>query len=381
MHVPVKIFRKFMFYTLPLKYVLKKELFHKNEWSKAFILGENRMKFSKPLFITVALLIALVIIVPAALVIPFAKAKVGEETASKTPPAIESIPAPGKADTAVQVAVYREKQKKVETLPVEEYVTGVVASEMNASFEIEALKAQALAARTFVVQRMLSGGKKNNADVTDTVKDQVYKGKDELKKQWGNNYENNLKKIEEAVSKTAGQVLTYDGKPISASFFSTSNGRTENAADYWGNDYPYLKSVDSPWDQASPKFTSEQTFTVVDFQKRLGVKVLADGKVGNIKDLTEGKRVKDVAFQGKTLTGKEVREKLDLRSSDFTWKQQGDKIIVTTKGFGHGVGMSQYGANGMAAEGKKYTDIVAHYYKGVEIKTMNDYEGKLMVKK
>ncbi|MGQ0452702.1 stage II sporulation protein D, partial [Bacillus sp. SS-TM] len=253
--------------------------------------------------------------------------------------------------------VYREKQKKVETLPVEEYVTGVVASEMNASFEIEALKAQALAARTFVVQRMLSGGKKNNADVTDTVKDQVYKSKDELKKQWGNNYENNLKKIEEAVSKTAGQVLTYDGKPISASFFSTSNGRTENAADYWGNDYPYLKSVDSPWDQASPKFTSEQIFTVADFQKRLGVKVLADGKVGNIKDLTEGKRVKDVAFQGKTLTGKEVREKLDLRSSDFTWKQQGDKIIVTTKGFGHGVGMSQYGANGMAAEGKKYTDI------------------------
>ena len=104
------------------------------------------MKFSKPLFITVALLIALVIIVPAALVIPFAKAKVGEETASKTPPAIESIPAPGKVDTAVRCCISR-KQKKVETLPVEEYVTGVVASEMNASFEIEALKAQALAAK------------------------------------------------------------------------------------------------------------------------------------------------------------------------------------------------------------------------------------------
>lgn len=134
-------------------------------------------------------------------------------------------------------------------------------------------------------------------------------------------------------------------------------------------------------DQASPKFTSEQKFTVADFQKRLGVKILADGKVGNIKDLTEGKRVKDVEFQGKTLTGKQVREKLDLRSSDFTWKQEGDNITVTTKGFGHGVGMSQYGANGMAGEGKKYTEIVAHYYKGIEIKMMNDYEGKLMVKK
>ncbi|KFN02357.1 stage II sporulation protein D [Bacillus clarus] len=339
------------------------------------------MKISKPLCITMALLIALVIIVPAVLVIPFAKAKVNVSEPSKNPPAMQSVPAPGKVNTAVQVAVFRDKQKKVETLPMEEYVTGVVASEMNVSFEVEALKAQALAARTFVVQRMLSGSKKDNADVTDTVKDQVYKSKDELKKQWGSNYENNLKKIEEAVSKTAGQVLTYEGNPITAQFFSTSNGYTENAADYWGSDYPYLKSVDSPWDQASPKFTSEQTFTVADFQKRLGVKVLANGKVGNIKDRTEGKRVKDVEFQGKTLTGKEVREKLDLRSSDFAWKQQGNNIIVTTKGFGHGVGMSQYGANGMAKEGKAYTDIVAHYYKGVEIKTMNDYEGKLMVKR
>ncbi|PDZ09371.1 stage II sporulation protein D [Bacillus pseudomycoides] len=336
------------------------------------------MKISKPLFITMALLVALVIIVPTVLVIPFTKAKVSQPP--EHPPAMQSVPAPKKVNTAVQVTVYRNAQKKVETMPMEEYVTGVVASEMNASFEMEALKAQALAARTFIVQRMLGGSKKNNADVTDTVNDQVYNSKEELKKTWGKDYEKNLKKIEEAVSKTAGQVLTYDGSPITASFFSTSNGYTENAADYWGSDLPYLKSVDSPWDQASPKFASEKIFTVDDFQKRLGVKVLANGKVGNIKDRTEGKRVKDVEFQGKTLTGKEVRTKLGLRSSDFTWKQQGKSIVVTTKGFGHGVGMSQYGANGMAKEGKGYTDIVAHYYKGIEIKTLNEYEGKLMAK-
>ncbi|HEK9101189.1 stage II sporulation protein D [Bacillus pfraonensis] len=336
------------------------------------------MKISKPLFITIALLVALVIIVPTVLVIPFTKEKVSQPP--KNPPAVQNVPAPEKVNTAVQVAVYRSQQKKVETVPMEEYVAGVVASEMNASFEIEALKAQALAARTFIVQRMLSGSKENNADVTDTVKHQVYHSKEELKRTWGKEYEKNLKKIEEAVSETAGQVLTYEGTPITASFFSTSNGYTENAADYWGKDLPYLKSVDSPWDQAAPKFASEQTFTVADFQKRLGVKVLENGKVGNIKERTEGKRVKDVEFQGKTLTGKEVRTKLELRSSDFTWKQQGNNIVVTTKGYGHGVGMSQYGANGMAKEGKGYTDIVAHYYKGIEIKTLNDYEGKLMAK-
>lgn len=353
-------------------------MLHKNEMSLILYRGK-KMKISKPLFITIALLIALVIIIPAVLVIPFTKAKVSQP--SKNPPVVQNVPAPEKVNTAVQVTVYRNAQKRVETMPLEEYVTGVVASEMNASFEVEALKAQALAARTFIVQRMLSGTKKNNADVTDMVNDQVYKSKEELQKTWGKDYEKNLKKIEEAVSKTAGQVLTYDGSPITASFFSTSNGYTENAADYWGNDYPYLKSVDSHWDQASPKFTSEQTFTVDDFQKRLGVKVLANGKVGIIKERTEGKRVKDVEFQGKTLTGKEVREKLALRSSDFAWKQQGSNIIITTKGFGHGVGMSQYGANGMAKEGKGYTDIVAYYYKGIEIKTLNDYEGKLMAKK
>ncbi|MDM5190909.1 stage II sporulation protein D [Bacillus sp. DX4.1] len=340
------------------------------------------MNISKPLFVTVALLVALVIIVPSMLVIPFTEGKENESKVAANPSAVQKQPAPAKTNTAVQVDVYRSGQKKVETVPMEDYVAGVVAAEMGANFEMEALKAQALTARTFVVKHMLSGSKQENkADVTDTVENQVYKSKAELKELWGKKYENNMKRIEEAVSKTAGQVLTYEGNPITASFFSTSNGYTENAADYWGNDYPYLKSVDSPWDQAAPKFTSEQTFTVADFQKRLGVKTLGNGKVGTIKGRTEGKRVKEVEFQGKALTGKEVRDKLGLRSSDFTWKQQGSNIIVTTKGYGHGVGMSQFGANGMAKEGKGYTDIVAHYYKGVAIKTMNEYEGKLMARK
>ncbi|CAM4065465.1 stage II sporulation protein D [Bacillus manliponensis] len=338
------------------------------------------MKISKSLFVAIALIAALVLIVPTMLVIPFTK----ESEVPKMKQANETKqtnPVPAQVNTNVKVNVFRSAQNKTETVPVEEYVTGVVASEMPASFEIEALKAQALTARTFVVQRMLSGKKqKNNADVIDTVDNQVYKSKDELKQLWGKEYESRMRKVEEAVAKTAGQVLTYNGSPISASFFSTSNGYTENAVDYWGNDYPYLQSVDSPWDKDAPKFSSEQTFKVSEFQKRLGVKIAGDGKVGTIKERTEGKRVKEVVFNDKTLTGKEVREKLGLRSSDFSWKQKGDQIIVTTKGYGHGVGMSQYGANGMAKEGKKYTDIVTHYYKGVNIETLNAYEGKLMAR-
>ncbi|MGG2063437.1 MULTISPECIES: stage II sporulation protein D [unclassified Bacillus (in: firmicutes)] len=337
------------------------------------------MKTTKPIMVIVTLLVALVIIVPSMLVFPFAKAKEEKHNTPSAPPAAQSAQAPSPTKTNVQVSVYRSKQKKVETVGIEDYVAGVVAAEMPASFEIEALKAQALAARTFVVKRMLSGQKlQNKADVTDTVDNQVYRNKEELKEQWGKEYEGKMQRIEEAVSKTAGQVLTYEGSPITASFFSTSNGYTENAVDYWGSDYPYLKSVSSPWDQQAPK---EQTFTVADFQKRLGVKVLANGNVGNIKERTEGKRVKEVEFQGKMLTGRDVRDKLGLRSSDFTWKQQGDQVIVTTKGYGHGVGMSQYGANGMAKEGKTYTDIVEHYYKGVAISALNQYEGKLTAKK
>lgn len=340
------------------------------------------MKTTKPIIVIIVLLVALVIIVPSALVFPFGKVKEGKNHSPSAPKSTQDMPAPSPTKTDVQVSVYRSQQKKTETVSIEDYVAGVVAAEMPANFEMEALKAQALTARTFVVKRMLSEQRlQNKADVTDTVDNQVYKSKAELKEQWGKEYEGKMKRIEEAVSKTAGQVLTYEGSPITASFFSTSNGYTENAADYWGSDYPYLKSVNSPWDQQAPKFTSEQTFTVADFQKRLGVKVLANGNIGNIKERTEGKRVKEVDFQGKTLTGKDVRDKLGLRSSDFTWKQQGNQIFITTKGYGHGVGMSQYGANGMAKEGKVYTDIVAHYYKGVAISPLNQYEGKLTAKK
>ncbi len=125
--------------------------------------------------------------------------------------------------------------------------------------------------------------------------------------------------------------------------------------------------MQSPWDKNSPKFSDQKIFSIKDFENKLGVKLADKNSVGTITERTEGKRVGKVKINGKELTGKEIREKLDLKSTDFTWTVKGNNIVINTKGYGHGVGMSQYGANGMAQEGKKYNDIVKHYYQGVEI--------------
>ncbi|MDG4658112.1 stage II sporulation protein D [Ectobacillus antri] len=321
----------------------------------------------------VSSLTALVIIVPSALVVPF-HGETKQLTITKAAPAVkQEVPT---VKSNVEVAVYRSAQKKVERMPLEEYVAGVIAAEMPADFELEALKAQALTARTFVVKRMLTGAK-NEAHVTDTVDNQVYKNNAELQKLWGKDYERKMKRIKEAVEATAGQVLTYKGEPITASFFSTSNGYTENSEDYWTSPYPYLRSVKSPWDTEAPKYQAENKMDLNKFQQALGVRVPATGEVAKIIERTPGQRVKTVEVNGKKLSGREVRDKLGLRSTDFSFSRQGNTIVVITKGYGHGVGMSQYGANGMAKEGKTYQDIVSHYYQGIEITGLNQYEGKL----
>ncbi|WML41590.1 stage II sporulation protein D [Neobacillus sp. OS1-2] len=334
------------------------------------------MKKFKPLIVLASLLIALTLIIPAVLVLPFsgehqASGKLGEDLTKKGGSQTKEANAtPQATDPAVEVAVFRSAKSKIETVQLENYLVGVVAAEMNADFKEEALKAQALAARTYIVNRLVNKdtiGVPKGAQVTDTQNNQVYKNDDELRKQWGADYEWKRKKILDAVRATGGQILTYDGKPIDALFFSTSNGYTENSEDYWPSKFPYLRSVSSPWDKQSPKFTSQKVLPVKEFESLLGVKIGAGSTIGKIVERTTGKRVGKVDFNGKVLTGKDVRDKLDLRSSDFAWERKGDNIVITTKGFGHGVGMSQYGANGMAEEGADYQEIVKHYYQGVEI--------------
>ncbi|MCJ8007933.1 stage II sporulation protein D [Lederbergia wuyishanensis] len=338
------------------------------------------MKPLKPAFIFASILLALSFTIPAILVLPFTNGKtMGELKEQK-----EEQPKQAKNESITEVAVFRTSLNKIETLPLEDYVIGVVASEMPADFEKEALKAQALAARTYIVTHLMSTPDKasipEGADIKDTVDHQVYKNKSELKKQWGKDFDWKYKKVEEAVKETAGEVLTFNDKPITASFFSTSNGFTENAEEYWKNKIPYLKSVKSPWDVKSPKFNSQKVFTISEFEQKLGVSIGNGKDIGTVTSRTEGKKVATVKINGKSFTGREIREKLDLRSTDFNWIRKGDSIIVTTKGFGHGVGMSQYGANGMAKEGKKYDEIVTYYYQGISISKFNNDEIKIASK-
>ena len=333
----------------------------------------------KPVVVLVAVLFVVTLMIPTMLVLPFYEEKaggvLGEKLQQKQPQETEAPPVPT-TETPVDVAVYRTAKQVVEKLPLEDYVIGVVASEMPADFEKEALKAQALTARTYIIKHLMSEEKMKlpeNAIVADTEFYQVYKNNNELKKLWGPDYNWKIEKVTEAVKETSGQILTYDGTPIDATFFSTSNGFTENSEAIWVNPLPYLKSVESPWDKNSPKFKGQKTFSINEFQSKLGVK-LSEGKtIGNITERTEGKRVAKVDINGKVLTGKDIRDKLGLMSTDFTWERIGDKIVIHTEGYGHGVGMSQYGANGMAKEGKKYQDIVQHYYQGIQIASTDQF--------
>lgn len=339
----------------------------------------------KPIIVLISLLVVITLFIPSLLVLPFTEGKVsgklGEQLKQENSQVDTVVTSSG---PAVEVAVFRMEKKQTEKLPLEKYVVGVVASEMPRDFEKEALKAQALTARTYIVNQMLKGNKPElpgGALVTDTENHQVYKSDEELKKIFGADYKWAINKITEAVNETRGQIITYKGSPIVASFFSTSNGYTENSEAIWLNALPYLKSVESPWDLQSPKLDGQKIFTVSEFEQKLGVKLPNNSTIGNIIERTAGKRVGKVDINGEILNGKDIREKLGLKSTDFTWERKGEKIIVNTKGYGHGVGMSQYGANGMASEGKTYMDIINHYYKGVEISDSENILTKIIAKK
>jgi len=324
------------------------------------------MNQMKPVLFALGSLFIIILLIPTLLVTPFmdeSKGKLGKEvTVTKK----EEVPT--LAESPVAVPVYRSQSKQIENIPLEEYVIGVVASEMPAEFETEALKAQALAARTYITKQLMNEqtlSAPEGSVVTDTQMHQVFKNKEELQKIWGDDYTWKLEKITEAVAATQGQILTYDNKPIDASFFSTSNGYTENSEAYWKESIPYLRSVESKWDEESPKFYDQKVIPIAEFESKLGVDI--DKSIGEIKELTPGKRVAKVEVGGKEFTGREIREKLELKSSDFTWEIKGDSVVIETKGFGHGVGMSQYGANFMAESGKSYKDIVSYYYKGTKV--------------
>lgn len=252
------------------------------------------------------------------------------------------------------------------TVPLEDYVVGVLAGEMPIEFEMEALKAQAVAARSYVLKKM-SYNKEKEYDVVDTVMNQVYLDNDYLKKTWGKDYVKKINKLKTAVIETNYQYVDYNGNIADTMFFSTSVGETENSEEVFSNKVPYLKSVSSTWDEISPVYKLNYQFKLNEFLNKLDLPYSNFVKL-EVIDSTSTGRVKKIKINEKTFDGSVVVTKLKLKSNHFTIKQDGDTINIMTKGYGHGVGMSQYGAQGMALNGYSYEEILMHYYQGTSIK-------------
>lgn len=246
---------------------------------------------------------------------------------------------------------------KINNIELEEYIIGVVAGEMPALFELEALKAQAIASRTYVINHL-----KRNPSITNTISDQVYITKDQMKEKWQDKYDIYYDKISNAVSSTKDLIITYQQEPIKAYYYAMSNGYTESSLNVFNEHNDYLQSIPSPFDQ-----DNEKTITISkeEFCKNLNITCNEITITDIIKD--NSNRINKITINNKTFCGIEIRKLLSLRSTDFSIKEQPNYIEITTKGYGHGVGMSQYGANKMASLGYTYEEILKYYYQNIEI--------------
>ncbi len=267
---------------------------------------------------------------------------------------------PAYNDTTISV---RRTTGVVQNIALEDYVAGVVASELGTAFNQEAYKAQALAARTYAVKRNNEG-----KTISDTDSHQVYKDTTQLRQLWGNDFDRYYGEIKNAVSATSGQVISYQGELIDALYFSTSNGRTDSPEYIWGGKLPYLKSVDSHWDTNSPYFYRTSSFTNSEFATRLGISL--NNLYANVISRTDNGSVNSIDISGRILSGNYVKSRLGLHSTDFDINFANGKVTIAQRGWGHSVGLSQYGAHFMGEEGYTYDQIIKHYFQGVDIVNM-----------
>ena len=270
---------------------------------------------------------------------------------------------------------------QIEELPIDEYLYGVVSSEMPANYEAEALKAQAIVARTYTIyQIMNNSGKHPGADICDNSSCcQAWISKDERLSKWApEEAESNWNKIVDAVNSTSGKIITYQNKPINAFFHSNSGGKTESSLNIWGGiDYPYLKSVETAGEEGYTQYSSEAKFTKEELLNKLKEKYedceidYSQENCIQILEYTTSGRVKTIKFGNKEIAGTEARTILGLRSTNFTFTISGDEIIFSVIGYGHGVGMSQTGADALAKSGSNCEEIIKHFYTDVEIVEVN----------
>ena len=278
------------------------------------------------------------------------------------------------------VRVYLHGEDKTVKMPLEDYLVGVVAAEMPAEFPLEALMAQAVAARTFAVKRLGAGGVENplhpGADLCDDHRHgQAWLSREELKERWGTlQYYQYYYKVKQAVDETRGQVLTYQGQLIDPAYHASCGGQTENSEDVWKFKVPYLRSVPCPY-ETDPEPCHAVSFSFEQVDQALGTTlsaVPASGKQNSPPEIkaaekTATGRPKSLLIGGRSFPAVAVRDSLGLRSTNFTWRVENGEITFTTTGYGHGVGLCQYGAKGLALHGYNYRTILGHYYSGAEI--------------
>lgn len=297
-------------------------------------------------------------------------------------PQVPAPPAPAGGDLTLRL--YRDDLDVLVELPLEAYVEGVTAAEMPAAFHPEALKAQAVVARTYAVRRLPFFGGRGcdrhpEADLcSDPATGQAYMDEAQMRDRWGPvRYWLYRRRIRQAVRETQGEILVFDGGPIDAVYHSTSGGHTENAAAVWGRHVPYLVGVPSPHEEDSPRFLQEFTFTVAEVAARLDIpagvirRALAAGEeVITVVETGVSGRPVTLSIAGTTMAATEFRQRLDLPSTWFTHRWHDGRLTLEVRGYGHGVGMSQYGAQGMAQAGYDYRAILAHYYRGARLRPM-----------
>lgn len=262
-----------------------------------------------------------------------------------------------------KITLYISGNDQRVSLTMEEYITGTVAAEMPASFENEALKAQAVCARTYALNRMVNGRKyEQNSDLSDDITCcQAYVSDREFSQRHPYNTEEYLQKIQQAVKETQGQVMLYKGEPLDALYCSTCGGRTEDG----GDKQPYLRGIVCPYCKSSPRYTTTQTFSDRQLDSLLG---LPGRDIGITVTKASGSgRIQQIKINDKTMTGEQLRNALGLPSTWCSFQFKGNTLTVTSRGYGHGIGLCQFGANGMARQGYNYRQILHHYYQNFEL--------------
>ena len=273
------------------------------------------------------------------------------------------------------ISVFMTADSETEVMDMRDYIIGAVSAEVPASYHKEAIKAQALAAVTFAEYRKKNGSNENigGADISDDSSvHQGYMTKAQMQEKWGDAFDAYYQKISDAVDEVLDKIIIYDGEPIMAAYHAISSGKTESAANVWGEDVAYLQTVDSRWDKDSSRYSSEVICSASELRKLLENVSGADFRSDEsdwikIKSTSDAGTVLEAEVCGVEMTGMEMRKLLSLRSPVFETEYTDGDFVFTVSGYGHGVGMSQNGADSMAQEGYTYDEIIAHYYPGTVI--------------